>query len=62
MNQYSFKEDSNSMTTVIKSLKNNSNLNNWERSFIENLSNRFAGGAIISAKQLKILSDLWEKY
>ncbi len=60
--EYSFKTDNNSMATVIKSLNGNNNLNDWERSFIDNISNRFVGGAVITSKQLQTLSDIWEKY
>lgn len=62
MSDYSFKTDKNSMAVVLRSLNNNKNLNEWEEEFIDNVNNRFLGGAPLTDSQLEKLSDLWSKY
>jgi len=62
MKELSFKTDRNSMAVVLHSLMNNSNLNDWEAGFVDNINNRFLGEAVITKTQLEKLSDIWEKY
>jgi len=60
--KYSFKTDDKSMGRVIRSLQNNNNLSEWEKGFMDNINNRFSGGAILSEDQMQTLSDLWDRY
>lgn len=38
-----------------------SKLNDWERNFIDNLSQQLAGGRRLSEKQLELLDEIWER-
>jgi len=60
--KYSFKTDDKNMGHVIRSLQNNNNLNDWEKGFVDNINNRFSGGAVLSENQMQTLSNIWEKY
>ncbi len=62
MKQYAFKTDKNSMAVVLHSLMENKNLNDWEKGFVDNINNRFTGGAFLTENQLQKLSNIWEKY
>ena len=62
MMRYSFKTDKNSMAVVFHSLLNNSNLNDWERGFVDSINNKFTAGINLTENQMKKLSDIWEKY
>lgn len=60
MSNYSFLDDTASLTFVIKRLSDNTNLSEWEKKFVESVKTQ--GGRTLSDKQKQILSDLWEKY
>ncbi len=62
MKQYAFKTDKHSMEVVLHSLMNNKNLNAWEKGFVDNINNRFTGGAALTENQLQKLSDIWDNY
>lgn len=38
-----------------------SRLNDWERTFIDSLSNRMAEGGSLTAKQVERLEEVWER-
>lgn len=62
MTNYSFKNDTQSITHVINRLSHNHNLSDWEKQFVNNIKEYTINGGFLSIKQLEKLSDLWEKY
>jgi len=62
MIDYSFKNDTSSITHVIERLLHNPSLTDWEKLFVKSIKKYNEDGGFLSLKQLGKLSDLWEKY
>ena len=63
--ELSFKDDEESLNFVIDELiRMKVKLNNWERNFISNIRLRLdeRENFQLTKKQLKTISDMWEKY
>lgn len=58
----SFKTDEKSINIVLTSLLRNNNLNNWEKSFVDNINNKFKANFVLTTNQLEKLSNIWDKY
>lgn len=66
MTDYSFTDDEESLTFVIKRLvQMKAKLTDWESKFIHNIQYKresYTGGYQLSAAQKQVVSDMWEKY
>lgn len=59
---YSFHDNRQSISAVLKSLSTDRNLSEWEKKFIADIKEYHDAGGFLSDKQTQKLSDLWEKY
>ena len=63
MNEYSFKNNYESIHIVIKSLLKNPKLNDYEKGFVIDMNDYVINRhGFMTDPQLKLLSNIWEKY
>lgn len=52
---------SEALTLVEDCIRRESRLSDWERSFVDSISDQLARGRSLTAKQIETLEEVWER-